>query len=194
MPCPFPGLSCALLGRTRPSISATSVRGRPTPSPRSSLTSILGQRVTLGGLHLGGQQMTYFADLTPYAYLPDGPLMMNVGWLDREHDFSRGRVAERDVATMLELAARLSNMTRGYRLCEFCDAESPIVVEAPVRRGRVLLGNGEIHATGRSGEVYAAPTMVVHYVLAHQYLPPSVFIDALRWTAAKGEGLDSTAP
>ena len=41
------------------------------------------------------------------------------------------------------------------------------------------VGNGEVHIAGQEGTVYAAPTMIVHYVQKHGYCPPTEFIDAL---------------
>ena len=43
----------------------------------------------------------------------------------------------------------------------------------------VWLGNGEIRVTGEDGTVYAAPTMIAHYVAEHHYLPPQEFVDAV---------------
>ncbi|MEJ7786715.1 MAG: hypothetical protein WKF96_18085 [Solirubrobacteraceae bacterium] len=43
----------------------------------------------------------------------------------------------------------------------------------------VRLRNGEIRVTGEDGTVYAAPTMIAHYVAEHDYLPPQEFVDAL---------------
>ncbi len=42
------------------------------------------------------------------------------------------------------------------------------------------VGNGEIHISGEGSTVYVAPTMIVHYIIEHHYLPPAAFIEALR--------------
>jgi hypothetical protein len=42
------------------------------------------------------------------------------------------------------------------------------------------LGDGEIRVPARGEVTYVAPNLIYHYVVAHQYLPPDVFLDALR--------------
>ena len=42
------------------------------------------------------------------------------------------------------------------------------------------IGNGEIQVMGEGSVVYVAPTMILHYVVHHHYLPPGAFIEALR--------------
>jgi hypothetical protein len=42
------------------------------------------------------------------------------------------------------------------------------------------LGNGEIHVSaGGIYWTYSAPTLIYHYILRHQYLPPKEFLDAV---------------
>ncbi|MFJ5988878.1 hypothetical protein [Lentzea sp. NPDC092896] len=46
--------------------------------------------------------MTYYQDLSPYEYFESDEKMLNVGWLDADHDFPRGPVApEAFVAAVL---------------------------------------------------------------------------------------------
>jgi hypothetical protein len=41
-------------------------------------------------------------------------------------------------------------------------------------------GNGEIRVIATAGATtYVAPVLVLHYVVAHGYLPPQEFIDAV---------------
>jgi len=56
------------------------------------------------------------------------------------------------------------------------------------RNGCVLnLGSAEIRVKGANGVVYGAPNLVYHYVVAHDYLPPAAFIDAVcRWSPPEG--------
>jgi hypothetical protein len=46
--------------------------------------------------------------------------------------------------------------------------------------GFASLGNGEIIVKGEDGRRYAAPTLILHYIEAHHYLPPEEFIQAVR--------------
>lgn len=43
----------------------------------------------------------------------------------------------------------------------------------------VKLRNGEIRVHGSDGRWYTAPTLIAHYVAAHDYLPPGAFIDGV---------------
>lgn len=51
------------------------------------------------------------------------------------------------------------------------------VVQDP--EGDLLVGGAEIRVRAKDGVVYAAPDMIVHYVLAHRYLPPAAFVEAV---------------
>ncbi len=44
----------------------------------------------------------------------------------------------------------------------------------------VKRGNGEIWLTIHDGTNYAAPTLILHYIDEHAYLPPVAFIEAVR--------------
>jgi hypothetical protein len=46
--------------------------------------------------------------------------------------------------------------------------------------GEIRVGNGEVQLAGEGDTVYVAPTMILHYIIEHHYLPPEEFIDALR--------------
>lgn len=48
------------------------------------------------------------------------------------------------------------------------------------RHGRSIgVGNGEIRVAGAGGQVYAAPTLIYHYVADHHYKPPAEFVRAV---------------
>ncbi len=42
-----------------------------------------------------------------------------------------------------------------------------------------LLGAAEIHVDGGGGAAFAAPSLIVHYVTEHEYLPPVEFREAV---------------
>lgn len=123
--------------------------------------------------------MTYFEDLSRYEYLPVEQEMLNVGWLSRDHSFPQGEADPRLVEALVARAADPQHITRGVHDCEFCTAESPLRIPADVPRGFVSLGFAELHVEGENGTVYAAPSLVVHYVEAHGYQPPQEFVDAV---------------
>ena len=130
--------------------------------------------------------MAYYEDLTAYAYSDYSPgeagsAALNIGWLDGAHPFRTGRASEFFVAALLTLLARdenNSNPMRGIHYCEFCDLEDanyPVANE----RGWGHLGSYELHIPGIAGTWFVAPSLVVHYVLAHDYSPPLVFQQAV---------------
>lgn len=141
--------------------------------------------------------MTTYEDLTPYEYFPDQEGdVRNVGWLGTGSRFATGDPEPGLVQALVTLAAFHSvNGTRGFHLCEFCgprttpdDYEPATVSFEFAERGEVTLGSAEIHVPGPGGVVYAAPTLVIHYIEAHGYLPPADFVkSALAEAAASAE-------
>jgi hypothetical protein len=127
--------------------------------------------------------MTAYPDLSPYEYSEHDPSRktVNIGWLGVGSMFNVGDSEPEFRHALLELIAHGDvNLTRGWHRCEFCDAEPGIEVPfESAQQGRVFLGHAEVHVLGTDGVVYAAPTMVYHYVAEHGYLPPQQFIDAV---------------
>jgi hypothetical protein len=133
--------------------------------------------------------VTYFADLTPYTYWStvtdvagEDPgaapaRMLNVGWLSAGEPFPTGEPPPGLVDNLLRRATRPVHVTRGVHLCELC--EHPIRgAPLPLDGELVYAGNAEIHVSGADATVYAAPTLIGHYVVEHRYLPPEQFVDA----------------
>lgn len=125
----------------------------------------------------------YFPDLTPYEYGRTEPQaeVLNVGWLSASHPFPTGPIDDRLVAALQRLVACPVNLYRGSHSCEFCPPPPmkmspggiPMLYPLPG-----TTGNGEIRITATNGIVYVAPVLVLHYVVAHGYLPPQEFVDA----------------
>lgn len=123
-------------------------------------------------------------DLTPFNYGP--PLIegeLAVGWLDGDRFEPRGIIepsrARRLLIDRLVFAAghlQSSQMAwMGIHQCAFCEGPA-----GPLRAdGRYLWGNGEFRVRGADGTVYVAPTLIAHYIEAHDYLPPQEYIDAV---------------
>lgn len=42
----------------------------------------------------------------------------------------------------------------------------------------ITLGNGEIRVAGKGSVVYAAPTLICHYIGGHAYQPPAQFLES----------------
>ena len=134
---------------------------------RPALDDLEMQRLRLLRCRSLREKASYYPDLSPYAYLPNQPAMINVGWLESGHGHYRGTVPEGFLERLRTLAEQPKNLCRGTHDCDLCPA------------GSGLRGNGEVHVVGADGQVYAAPVLVVHYVEEHGYLPPQEFIDAV---------------
>jgi len=121
----------------------------------------------------------FFPDLSRYTYTETGENVVNVGWLAAGAPMRIGEVDQIVRDELARMAREPTNLMRGFHYCDFCDAESPIVAfasDAPSTPA--YLGSGEVRV--EAGDiVYAAPTLIVHYIDAHGYLPPEEFIEAV---------------
>jgi hypothetical protein len=126
--------------------------------------------------------MGVFEDLTPYTY-SQGEAMLNVGWLGPRLPFSVGQVDSEVLSRIAWLCLHETvEQVRGTYDCELCPP-APVQdgVEAYLTQEGVkpcLLGSSEIRVPG-DGVVYAAPSLVLHYLVDHDYLPPAVFLRAV---------------
>jgi len=122
--------------------------------------------------------MSYFADLTPHTYTPtDGLKMLNIGWLDKAYPYARGSTSVKFREALKILCERPIRLHRGFQPCDFCPGK--------VRRlHKPSLGNGQIRVLGMNGIWYSAPTMIHHYVVEHEYLPPFEFVESIMNPAA----------
>ena len=124
--------------------------------------------------------MTFYEDLSEYSYLPDQPKMINIGWLARGVEFPVGDIEPAICVKLLVLADEPANLMRGFHGCDFCDLDLIAPVEAPVPRGHVWLGNGELHITGQDGAVSCRPPHSDRPLHGRSRIkPPEVFLDAL---------------
>jgi hypothetical protein len=126
--------------------------------------------------------MTYFADLTPYTFGPDDGWTgdLNIGWLAANRPYAHGSPPEGFLTALITCAARPVRLYRGIHTCELCGATD---LQFDLEGREVHVGNGELRVRDANGQAYTAPTLVVHYVEAHGYLPPPAFIDAvMRWS------------
>ena len=124
--------------------------------------------------------MSYYEVLSDYTYAPGFVRFgtKSVGWLARGHVFPT-MIPDEQTLDLLWLYCSISVVqTRGVHDCEFCSIGSARYFE---RNGqRLSLGTSEIRVFSRAGQVYAAPTLIYHYVADHHYKPPDEFLKALR--------------
>jgi hypothetical protein len=120
-------------------------------------------------------------DLDPYTAAPEADLLgltpLGVGWLTRQRPFATGPVPADFVAHLLRFceAGKVVYAWPRPQPCPFCGALAPSEIDGlPYTPGL-----GEIRVIGEE-EIFAAPSLIYHYVVAHQYKPPAEFIAAVR--------------
>src|SRR5690349_2402775 len=142
--------------------------------------------------------MTHFVDLSPYTYYgtdiietDDGWVTyrpgyerLNVGWLDAPHAFAQGPTPPWLPDALLDIIAgpRIYSM-RGFHQCTFCprpDATTPSMIEVGHPGGDLWLGHTEIRIPKQIGTMFAAPSLIWHYVTTHEYRPPADFVEAVK--------------
>jgi len=131
--------------------------------------------------------MVYHPDLAPLSYPPPesetGFTPLAIGWLSKLGTYTTGDTPEAFRANLLELCAKATvRYTFGYHFCELCGNEASYVITQVQYAGEeLLLGNGEIWTIGKS-VLYAAPTLIYHYVTVHNYQPPYEYIESVLTT------------
>jgi hypothetical protein len=127
--------------------------------------------------------MAHFEDMSEYEYFSDSqPLAKNVGWLQKGRDFKKMAPTERVLDVLWDYCTVSVEQTRGIHHCDLCEPP-PRTVFAERNGQRMLLGTSEIRVFSREGEIYAAPTLIYHYVHTHHYSPPEIFLRALEESA-----------
>lgn len=108
----------------------------------------------------------YFEDLQPCTAFPGTwRNLLAVGWLSKDHAFTRGPVEE----GLLARAGYWSPPAapHGSQICALCGVDT-----APVARRALFVPGDDV--------LYVAPGLLKHYVRKHEYLPPPEFLKALR--------------
>lgn len=127
--------------------------------------------------------MTHFLDLTPYTYT-QGDASTNIGWLSASEKIVVGETSFEFQAKLYKLCLddHLVKIMRGFHECEFCGFSWDEWGKNHPNYGEnakwMSIGNGEIRVIGNSA-IYAAPALIYHYVIQHQYQPPQEFVDAV---------------
>lgn len=166
----------------------------------------------------------YYKDLTFYRDEETGtkgvfniyPGVFNIGWLDREHPYTKGDVSKHLIEKLKNLTFLKIKHSEDRKNCCFDKNKATIVHLMQIRgtpekcflceqggkevfieplgltlysgKRNMLLGTGEMGIPAlENGRFYAFPTMLYHYIVEHQYRPPTAFLNAL-------EKFDITAP
>ena len=142
--------------------------------------------------------MAYLEDLSEYTYArSEGyrPVTKAVGWLGRGHEFEIAPPSEELLDLWQYWKVGVEQM-RGHHTCEFCPSAISAAHDLPslmaalkqdglghraTRKGeQLVLGSAEIRVFGEAELIYAAPNLIYHYVLLHQYKPPKDFVRAMK--------------
>lgn len=108
--------------------------------------------------------MAFYPDLTPYNYTHYSEVELNIGWLQKDNPFSVGEIPEGFLDNLKAYALNEVMGTLGWHDCEFCGKAN---------------SSAEIRVIGKDGCVYACPTLIIHYIEEHKYLPPKQFVDTV---------------
>jgi hypothetical protein len=111
----------------------------------------------------------YYDDLSPYVYDGAPPRfgLLNVGWLDKAYSYATGTPSAEFLESLAWLHEMRTHKTRGIHPCPFCPGPE------------IATGNAEIRVHGRGNTVFSAPSLILHYVTAHGYSPPSDFVESV---------------
>ena len=122
--------------------------------------------------------MAYFKDGSDYEYSHYAmyPNTVNVGWLAAGESFKKAEPSPALLAALREFCTISMAQKRGLHRCEFCE-DHPLFLHLDSGT-EFYIGSSEIRVFGDQ-KIYAAPTLIYHYVQKHHYAPPDDFIDAL---------------
>ena len=114
--------------------------------------------------------MTGFRDLEPMTYFGErcASVLRAIGWLDREIPFRRGAS---DGAVFQRLAELFEDpfqpfVAGGGHACNVCQFRAE------------RSGSSNLFVPGE-GFLFVCPELIIHYINAHEYCPPTEFVDAL---------------
>ncbi|PRQ02639.1 DUF7919 family protein [Enhygromyxa salina] len=120
-----------------------------------------------------------YSDLSKYSYtkLQSKASLLNVGWVDRDVPFLKGSIPAQAIARIESAIPLHLNAMRGVHGCPFCGDRD---IYTDIDGKRTLLGMSEIWIPSTVSEtVYIAPSLLLHYIRDHQYMPPREVVDAL---------------
>ena len=125
--------------------------------------------------------MAYFEDGSPCSYFGEaaGALLLAVGWIEPGHAFKTGACERPFVKRLAELLMKpwQPMLHSGVHRCGFCaHSGGPSTVTIDGVTASVGVNNLFIPDEER---VWVAPSLVLHTIDAHAYVPPREFIRAV---------------
>jgi len=135
--------------------------------------------------------MTIFEDLKPFSYFGRWQdVLLGVGWLGVDHPYPRGPVSKEFFGALMRLLVDPWQplVLAGRATCPFC-AFSGGPGSLTYSGMTVTLGSANLLVPATGMHVFVAPSMIVHYIDAHEYCPPAVYREAvLRSPSMKSMG------
>ncbi len=130
------------------------------------------------GLIRGRSVKMYYEDLTKYEYMGTED-SLNVGWLEKGHFVNQGEVSGEFIRKLWKYLRYPVQVCRGFHNCDFCKKPAKGVPIVAFQGEKREVGYYEIRVWGKDGTIYAAPSLLLHYILEHGYQPPQEFINAV---------------
>jgi hypothetical protein len=117
--------------------------------------------------------MAYFADGAPCEYVGGLPFLA-MGWLEPGFPHARGELDKAFVRKLIELAVDPFQpfALAGFHRCGFCRLSGGLVfryenTSIPVGASNIFVPDGD--------RLFIAPSMILHYMDAHEYAPAEDF-------------------
>jgi hypothetical protein len=113
--------------------------------------------------------MFHVPDFTPMEH----PQLIAVGYLAQGEPFSRGPIGEVFVGALLDLLLDpwQPSVAAGFHRCD-----GPQRLQYAGRS--IPLGASSLYVP-HEGKIFVSPSLIAHYVDAHEYAPPQVFQEAV---------------
>jgi hypothetical protein len=129
------------------------------------------------GIFAGRNKVMFHKEMEPW--ISGSATLKAVGWLDRSHAYARGEVTEAFFEALIRLLVDpwQPAETAGRHactLCKFGGGPSRISFNGIA----VTLGASNVFVPGDTC-VYVSPSLIAHYVDAHEYCPPIDFVSAV---------------
>ena len=113
--------------------------------------------------------MTYYEDCSKCTYFSVEGMdnLLAIGWLEKEYPYEKGEVPRDFYRKLKKLFQRPWQPVAfcGPHFCSFCQFDQA--------------GGTQNLFVPYDGNIYVAPSLIVHYIACHYYKPPDVFIEAV---------------
>jgi hypothetical protein len=125
--------------------------------------------------------MAYYPDLSPCTYFGKdlADKLIAVGWLDKEHSYSRGVVDEDFIEKLIGLLIEpwAPGYLMGHEECPYC-----VLSSNKLTYNTMSIDVGALNLFVPGDEfLYVMPSLTTHYILAHDYAPPMSFQQAVMY-------------